>query len=487
MVSKNCVAFLAYLRDDTSKVLSIEFVSIVHEFLDVFPVDLPGMTPDRDIDFYIDLESGTRPISIPLYRMAPTELSELKAQLPELFEYRQLNKVTINNKYPIPPIHDLFDQLQGEMQCPLKKGNGVESADSALMHASVAGVPTVKHLKRNRFYAMKGREEQEKFADVVIGSTLSFVNPLLALTFEILPEVLYDPIVVSTPLGKNVRTNRVYKDCPIVVSGKANVVADVFSRMSMGSTANIEDGTKEMVNDVHTLARLGVQMTMSAHFIHVKSTYRVEDYARLYIDEIVESSIQKLEDMFRACVIDFRDSRKRPLEFDVIDQVYLKISPMKGVMRFGRKGKLSSRDVGPYKILQRVGEMAYELTLPTELYSAHIFFHVFILKKFLGDPALILPIEGLGVHEDMSYEEVRIEILERQFKWIRNKEIATLKALWRNHLVEGATWEAEGIWDPATLMFSAPEVSLPTLQSKFPYFSVLCCYCLFVDSNYDMI
>ena len=84
MVSKGCLAFLAHLRDDTPQVPSIESVSIVREFLDVFPADLPGMPPDRDIDFCIDLEPGTRPISIPPYRMAPTELRELKAQLQEL-------------------------------------------------------------------------------------------------------------------------------------------------------------------------------------------------------------------------------------------------------------------------------------------------------------------------------------------------------------------------------------------------------------------
>ena len=83
MVSKSCLSFLAHLRDDTSQVPSIESVSIVHEFLDVFPADVPGMTPDRDIDFCIDLEPGTRPISIPPYRMAPAELRELKAQLQE--------------------------------------------------------------------------------------------------------------------------------------------------------------------------------------------------------------------------------------------------------------------------------------------------------------------------------------------------------------------------------------------------------------------
>ena len=70
MVSKGCLAFLAHLKDDTTQVPSIESVSIVREFPDVFPADLSGMPPDRDIDFGIDLESGTRPISIPHYRMA---------------------------------------------------------------------------------------------------------------------------------------------------------------------------------------------------------------------------------------------------------------------------------------------------------------------------------------------------------------------------------------------------------------------------------
>ena len=76
MVSKGCLAFLAHIRDDTTQVPPIESDSIVREFLDVFPADLRGMPPDRDIDFCIDLEPGTRPISIPPYRMAPAELRE---------------------------------------------------------------------------------------------------------------------------------------------------------------------------------------------------------------------------------------------------------------------------------------------------------------------------------------------------------------------------------------------------------------------------
>ena len=84
-------------------------------------------------------------------------------------------------------------------------------------------------------------------------------------------------------------------------------------------------------------------------------------------------------------------------------------------------GKLSLRYVGPYEILRRVGEMAYECVFLMELASVHHVFHVSMLKKFLCDPASILPIAGLGVDEDLTYDEVHIEISDRQVKWLRNK------------------------------------------------------------------
>ena len=123
--------------------------------------------------------------------------------------------------------------------------------------------------------------------------------------------------------------------------------------------------------------------------------------------------------------------------------MYLKISPMKGVVRFGKKGKLNPRYVGPYDIFQRVGKVSYELKLPSELASVHPVFHVSMLKKCIGDPEFILAIEGLGAKDNLSYEEVLLRILDKQVKKLRNKEVASVKVLWKNHLVEGATWEAE--------------------------------------------
>ncbi|WMV41873.1 hypothetical protein MTR67_035258 [Solanum verrucosum] len=158
----------------------------------------------------------------------------------------------------------------------------------------------------------------------------------------------------------------------------------------------------------------------------------------------------------------YADVRRRDLEFDVHDWVYLKISPMKGVMRFGKKGKLSPHYIGPYKILRHVGKVAYELSLPNDLAFMHPIFHIYVLKKGCCRSDIYSSLEGLGVDENLSYEEVPVEILDRQVNKLRNKEVSSVKVLWRNHLVEGATWEAE-----ADMMSQYPYLfpSTPTLAS----------------------
>ncbi|KAL5547540.1 hypothetical protein UlMin_002771 [Ulmus minor] len=144
MLSNGCVGYLAHVVDTTIDViLKPEDVHVVKNFLEVFPEDLPGLPPNREIEFEIELLPGTSPISKVPYRMAPAELKELKEQLQELLDkkfirpsyspwgapvlfvkkkdgtlrmcidYRELNKVTIKNKYSLPRIDDLFDQLQG--------------------------------------------------------------------------------------------------------------------------------------------------------------------------------------------------------------------------------------------------------------------------------------------------------------------------------------------------------------------------------------
>ncbi|WMV26721.1 hypothetical protein MTR67_020106, partial [Solanum verrucosum] len=135
--------------------------------------------------------------------------------------------------------------------------------------------------------------------------------------------------------------------------------------------------------------------------------------------------------------------RRRELEFQVDDWVFLKVSPMKGVMRFGKKGKLSPRYVGPYRILKLIGKVAYELELLVDLATVHPVFHISLLKKCMGDPTSMVPLDSVTVKNSLSYKDVPVEVLDRQVRRLRNKEVASVKVLWRSQSIEGATWEAE--------------------------------------------
>ncbi|KAL5576909.1 hypothetical protein UlMin_018608 [Ulmus minor] len=102
---------------------------------------------------------------------------------------------------------------------------------------------------------------------------------------------------------------------------------------------------------------------------------------------------------------------------------------MKGVMRFGKKGKLSPRYIGPFEILERIGKVAYRLTLPPELSSVHNVFHVSMLRKYVSDPSHVLENERIEVHEDRTYEEQPVQILDCKDKMLRNKVIPLVKVL----------------------------------------------------------
>ena len=312
------------------------------------------------------------------------------------------------------------------------------------------------------------------------------------------------------------------------------------------------------------------RLTKSAHFIATNNTYSLERYAQLYVDEIVrlhgapvsivsdrdprftsrfwpklqdamgtklhfntafhpqtdgqsEKTIQTLEDMLRACVMEFKgswdnhlaliefannnsyqssigmtpyetlygrkcrtpvcwdevgekrligleivqdttekvnmirerlkiandrqksyaDNRRRDLKFEMGDKVFLRVLPWKGILRFGKRGKLSPRYIGPYEIVDKVGEVAYRLRLPLELANIHDVFHVSMLRKYIADPSHILKEQPIQLKENLTYEEHSVEILDRRDQVLRNKVISLVKVLWSSHTVEEATWEPE--------------------------------------------
>ncbi|XP_059274721.1 uncharacterized protein LOC132029494 [Lycium ferocissimum] len=112
-------------------------------------------------------------------------------------------------------------------------------------------------------------------------------------------------------------------------------------------------------------------------------------------------------------------------------------------MRFGRKGKLSPHFIGPYEIVKRIGKVACELKLPSEMAMVYSVFHILMLKLYKLDPSHDLTHEEIEINEGLSYEEELVHILDRQVRRLRIKDVASVKVLWRNHNTKETTWEAK--------------------------------------------
>ncbi|GJR97698.1 reverse transcriptase domain-containing protein [Tanacetum coccineum] len=139
----------------------------------------------------------------------------------------------------------------------------------------------------------------------------------------------------------------------------------------------------------------------------------------------------------------YADNRRKPLEFEVGDRVMLKVSPWKGVIRFGKKGKLAPRYVGPFEILERVGPVAYRLRLPEELSGVHDTFHVSNLKKCLADASLHVPLDEIKVDKTLRFVEEPVEIMDREIKSLKRSRISLVKVRWNSKRGPEFTWERE--------------------------------------------
>ena len=171
--------------------------------------------------------------------------------------------------------------------------------------------------------------------------------------------------------------------------------------------------------------------------------------SQLSSPDIVQETIDKIaivRDRLKAAQDrqkSYADNRRKPLEFQVGDMVFLKVSPWKGTVRFGKKGKLSPRFVGPFKITRRIGPVAYKLDLPPELSAIHDTFHVSNLKKCLVDEAALVPLEDIQVNDKLNFVEEPMEILDREVKRLRQSKIPIAKVGWNTKRGPEYTWERE--------------------------------------------
>ena len=139
----------------------------------------------------------------------------------------------------------------------------------------------------------------------------------------------------------------------------------------------------------------------------------------------------------------YADVRRRPLEFEVGDHVFLKTMPKRGVVKFGKRGKLLPRFIGPFEILERVGTIAYQLALPPSMSGVHEVFHVSMLRRYTPDPAHVVDWGEIEVDTDEAFKEGLVCIMDSRDQVLRRKTVRLVKVLWQHRGVEEATWERE--------------------------------------------
>ena len=195
--------------------------------------------------------------------------------------------------------------------------------------------------------------------------------------------------------------------------------------------------------------------------------------AKLYGTDLVRDALEKvklIQERLRTAQSrqkSYADQKARDISFMVGEKVLLKVSPMKGIMRFGKKGKLSPRFIGPFEVLRRVGEVAYELALPPSLSGVHLVFHVSMLRKYHADLSHVLDFSTVQLDKSLGYEEEPIAIVDKQVRQLRSKRIFAVKVQWRGQPVEEATWEAEeDMQSRYPHLFSTPGIILNPFEDE---------------------
>ncbi|GJU03094.1 putative reverse transcriptase domain-containing protein [Tanacetum coccineum] len=638
-LTKGCHVFLANITatkdEDKSKGKRLEDLPVVQEFPEVFPEDLPGIPPTRQVEFRIDLIPGAAPVARAPYRLAPSEMKELAEQLQELtdkgfirpssspwgapvlfvkkkdgsfrmcIDYRELNKLTVKNRYPLPRIDDLFDQLQGSsiyskidlrvqfpghvidcrvhhiwpylreakdfmlLRCS-KEGFGrcVDARESSVCSKDLEALSVRNHVhsvhmitrdceiryhprKANVVADALSRKEREPLRVRALVMTIGLYLPkqiLKAHTEARKPENIKKEDVggILVENSKDLEKHRIEKlktcaDGTLCLNGRSwlpcyGYLRTVIMHESHKSKYSIHPGSDKMYQDMKKLywwpnmkANIATYVSKCLTYAKVKADIKDHRVSNEETDPMVklaendtlwwslqkalgtsldmstayhpqtdgqsERTIQTLEDMLRACVIDFgngwvkhlqlaevgqvqltdpelvqetteriihikqriqtardrqksyADLKRKPMEFQVGDKVMLKVSPWKGVVHFGKRGKLNPRYVGPFKVLKKVGAVSYKLELPPpppqSLSKVINTFHVSNLKKCYSDDPLVVPLEGLQVDDKLHFVEEPVEIMDREVKQLRQSRVLIVKVRWNSRRGPEFTWERE--------------------------------------------
>nr|GEV69247.1 putative reverse transcriptase domain-containing protein [Tanacetum cinerariifolium] len=389
----------------------LQDVLVICNFPKVFPDDLLGLPPPRKVEFKIKLIPDAapgfiRPSSSP-WGASVLFVKKKDGSLCMCIDYQELNKLTVKNWYLLPRIDDLFDQLQA-----LPKGtkNFIVYFD-----ASHKGFGAIL-MQREKVIAytshqVKKHEENYTTHDLELGS--------IVFALRLWRHYLYGTKCIVYTNHKslqyildqkelNMRQRRWIKilsdyDCEIRYHPcKGNVVADALSRKDRESFR-----VRSLIMTIHTnLPEKILEAQTEAMKEENVKTENLRSWDR-HLPLVEFSYNNSYQASIKAAPCEALYGRK-------CDKVMLKVSPWKGVVRFGKRGKLSLRYIGPFKIIERIDPVAYKLELPEKLRGIHNTFHVSNLKKCLADKNLVILLEDIQLDDKLHFIKEPMEIMDRE-------------------------------------------------------------------------
>ncbi|XP_068320480.1 uncharacterized protein [Pyrus communis] len=545
LLSKGCQGYLAHVVLNNVAPSSVEDVRVISHFPDVFPDDLLGLLPDRDVEFTIDLLLGTNPISLTLYCMVPAKLRELKIQLQELVDKGFIQPSTSPWGAPVlfvwkkdGTLRLCIDYRSGYYQLKISSEDVPKTAfrtcyghyeflvmPFGLTNALAAFTDLMNRVFQPYFYRfvivfiddilMADEETQEiiqarnqrKRKDLrvresdgmLMQESRMFVPNNLELKKAILDEVHISAYAMHPGATKMCHTIRPFYYWP----GMKRKIDEYVSRCAICQQVKVErkkpfgllqplpvpkwkweNITMDFVyklphthNGFDGIWVIVDWLTKLAHFIPMREKYSLGRLAELFISKIVKyhgvpfgdawhKRLDLMEFAYNNSVYSsigmspfkalygkscctplcWSEVRERVLVgLEIVEETTqnIKLSLWRGVVRFGKKGKLSPRYIGPYIITERVREVAYRLELPSELAKVHNVFHVSMLRHYVADPSHVIPPQPLEINPDLTYDEEPVTILDWKEKVLRNKTVNLGKVSWKNHSADEATWETE--------------------------------------------
>ncbi|GJU31287.1 putative reverse transcriptase domain-containing protein [Tanacetum coccineum] len=455
-------------------------ISVVQDFVDVFSEDLSGLPPQRQVKFHIDLVPEATPVAKSPYCLVPLEMQELSGQLQEFqdkgfilhshspwgapllfikkkdysfrmcIDHRELNKLTVKNRYPLPRIDDLFDQLRGA--CPFSKIDFRSGYHQLRVHEDA--IPkTAFRTRYGHFESMVMPFGLTNAPTVFMDLMNRVCKPYLGrFVIVFIDDILsYSKTKEELEVHLKLVLESLRKEKLYAKFSKSNVVSDALSRNERVKSGRVRGMILAAQGEAFK------QESVLAERLH-GSVMDEAHASRYLVHSGADKTYYNLGDMYWACVIDFGGSWDTHLllaEFSYNNNYHSSIRCAPFEALYGRecrspvlwaeiressligpdvalercnslwkkKGKLAPRYVGPFEILERIGPVAYRLRLPEELSRVYDTFHASNLKKCLAEASLHVPLDEIKVDKTFHFVKEPIEISDPQVKGLEDSKL----------------------------------------------------------------